>query len=133
MLADICDWRRVKWFGENGHDSWRLRACFLLQSLRHLLCVLSLLFYLAALKFTDKHEWIRVEDDGVGTVGISKFAQVSSRTDALTKVHVLPLTLCSGHLQEALGDVVYCGLPEVGTQLAQQGIEIFYVHVCVAL
>uniref|UniRef100_A0AAQ4R754 Glycine cleavage system H protein n=2 Tax=Gasterosteus aculeatus TaxID=69293 RepID=A0AAQ4R754_GASAC len=50
----------------------------------------------AALKFTDKHEWIRVEDDGIGTVGISKFAQ------------------------EALGDVVYCGLPEVGTQLVQQ-------------
>ncbi|KAM8891903.1 glycine cleavage system H protein, mitochondrial-like [Spinachia spinachia] len=49
----------------------------------------------AALKFTDKHEWIRV-DDGIGTVGISKFAQ------------------------EALGDVVYCGLPEVGTQLVQQ-------------
>ncbi|XP_061533770.1 glycine cleavage system H protein, mitochondrial-like [Phycodurus eques] len=49
----------------------------------------------AVLKFTDKHEWIRVED-GVGTVGISNFAQ------------------------EALGDVVYCGLPEVGTQLAQQ-------------
>ncbi|KAG8012607.1 Glycine cleavage system H protein [Nibea albiflora] len=48
------------------------------------------------LKFTDKHEWIRVEDDGIGTVGISNFAQ------------------------EALGDVVYCGLPEVGTQLAQQ-------------
>ncbi|KAM9377785.1 glycine cleavage system H protein, mitochondrial-like [Pholidichthys leucotaenia] len=50
----------------------------------------------AALKFTDKHEWIRVEDDGIGTVGISSYAQ------------------------EALGDVVYCGLPEVGTQLAQQ-------------
>ncbi|KAM8860730.1 glycine cleavage system H protein, mitochondrial-like [Synchiropus splendidus] len=50
----------------------------------------------AALKFTDKHEWVRVEDDGLGTVGISNFAQ------------------------EALGDVVYCGLPEVGTQLAQQ-------------
>ncbi|KAJ0069436.1 hypothetical protein NL108_006029, partial [Boleophthalmus pectinirostris] len=48
------------------------------------------------LKFTDKHEWIRVEEDGIGTVGISNFAQ------------------------EALGDVVYCGLPEVGTQLAQQ-------------
>ncbi|CAB1313747.1 unnamed protein product [Coregonus sp. 'balchen'] len=48
----------------------------------------------SALKFTDKHEWIRVEG-AVGTVGISKFAQ------------------------EALGDVVYCGLPEVGTQLAQ--------------
>ncbi|XP_035654355.2 glycine cleavage system H protein, mitochondrial-like [Oncorhynchus keta] len=48
----------------------------------------------SALKFTDKHEWIRVEGE-VGTVGISKFAQ------------------------EALGDVVYCGLPEIGTQLAQ--------------
>ncbi|XP_056605403.1 glycine cleavage system protein H (aminomethyl carrier), b [Triplophysa dalaica] len=47
-----------------------------------------------ALKFTDKHEWVRVED-GVGTVGISNYAQ------------------------EALGDVVYCGLPEVGTKLEQ--------------
>ncbi|XP_018410896.1 PREDICTED: glycine cleavage system H protein, mitochondrial isoform X2 [Nanorana parkeri] len=47
---------------------------------------------LAARKFTDKHEWIAVEN-GIGTVGISKFAQ------------------------EALGDVVYCGLPEVGTKL----------------
>lgn len=42
------------------------------------LCVLSLLCYFAALKFTDKHEWIRVEDGGIGTVGISHFAQVSS-------------------------------------------------------
>ncbi|XP_058501469.1 glycine cleavage system H protein, mitochondrial-like [Solea solea] len=50
----------------------------------------------AALKFTDKHEWIRVEDSGIGTVGISNFAQ------------------------EALGDVVYCELPEVGKQLTQQ-------------
>ncbi|KAM9861224.1 glycine cleavage system protein H (aminomethyl carrier), b [Aulostomus maculatus] len=47
-----------------------------------------------ALKFTDKHEWVRVEG-GVGTVGISSFAQ------------------------EALGDVVYCGLPEVGQRLEQ--------------
>lgn len=31
-----------------------------------------------ALKFTDKHEWIRVEEGGVGTVGISHFAQVRS-------------------------------------------------------
>uniref|UniRef100_A0A8C6YIH6 Glycine cleavage system H protein n=1 Tax=Nothoprocta perdicaria TaxID=30464 RepID=A0A8C6YIH6_NOTPE len=43
-------------------------------------------------KFTDKHEWISV-DNGIGTVGISNFAQ------------------------EALGDVVYCSLPEVGTKL----------------
>nr|XP_055069255.1 glycine cleavage system protein H (aminomethyl carrier), b [Misgurnus anguillicaudatus] len=47
-----------------------------------------------ALKFTDKHEWVRVEG-GIGTVGISNFAQ------------------------EALGDVVYCGLPELGTKLEQ--------------
>lgn len=28
-----------------------------------------------ALKFTDKHEWVRVEG-GIGTVGISNYAQV---------------------------------------------------------
>ncbi|XP_053808377.1 glycine cleavage system H protein, mitochondrial [Vidua chalybeata] len=49
---------------------------------------------LAARKFTDKHEWISVEN-GIGTVGISNFAQ------------------------EALGDVVYCSLPEVGTKLSK--------------
>jgi len=47
-----------------------------------------------ALKFTEKHEWVRVEG-GVGIVGVSNFAQ------------------------EALGDVVYCGLPEVGQKLDQ--------------
>lgn len=34
------------------------------------------------------------------------------------------LFLCG---QAALGDVVYCGLPEVGTQLSQQGME-FSAH-----
>ncbi|XP_028823256.1 glycine cleavage system H protein, mitochondrial-like [Denticeps clupeoides] len=48
----------------------------------------------AGLRYTDKHEWVRL-DGGVGTVGISKFAQ------------------------EALGDIVYCSLPEVGTKLSQ--------------
>ena len=46
-------------------------------------------------KFTDKHEWVTTEN-GVGTVGISNFAQ------------------------EALGDVVYCSLPEVGAKLNKQ-------------
>ncbi|KAM6430443.1 glycine cleavage system H protein, mitochondrial [Liasis olivaceus] len=50
---------------------------------------------LAARRFTDKHEWISVEN-GVGTIGISNFAQ------------------------EALGDVVYCSLPEIGTKLNKQ-------------
>merc|ERR1719309_711419 len=48
----------------------------------------------SALKFTTDHEWVRV-DAGLGTIGISSFAQ------------------------EALGDVVYCGLPEVGQRLEQ--------------
>nr|XP_021146406.1 glycine cleavage system H protein, mitochondrial [Columba livia] len=47
-----------------------------------------------ARKFTDKHEWVSVEN-GIGTVGISNFAQ------------------------EALGDVVYCSLPEIGTKLSK--------------
>ncbi|XP_038154608.1 glycine cleavage system protein H (aminomethyl carrier), b [Cyprinodon tularosa] len=47
-----------------------------------------------ALKFTEKHEWVLVES-GISTVGISNYAQ------------------------EALGDVVYCGLPEVGQRLEQ--------------
>uniref|UniRef100_UPI00358E1D87 glycine cleavage system H protein, mitochondrial n=1 Tax=Myxine glutinosa TaxID=7769 RepID=UPI00358E1D87 len=50
----------------------------------------------AARKFTDKHEWVLVEE-GIGTVGISHFAQ------------------------ESLGDVVFCGLPEVGDKLHFDG------------
>ncbi|KAI5913843.1 glycine cleavage system protein GcvH [Thauera sp. 2A1] len=48
----------------------------------------------AGLKYTKSHEWIRVEDDGTLTVGI---------TD---------------HAQEALGDVVFLELPEAGRKLA---------------
>ncbi len=43
------------------------------------------------LKYLSSHEWARVEDDGSVTVGI---------TD---------------HAQEALGDVVYVEMPEVGS------------------
>ena len=50
---------------------------------------------LSVWKFTEKHEWVTTEN-GVGTVGISNFAR------------------------EALGDVVYCSLPEVGTKLNKQ-------------
>lgn len=45
---------------------------------------------LAERKFTKKHEWVSV-DGQIGTVGISNYAQ------------------------EALGDVVYAQLPDVGT------------------
>jgi glycine cleavage system H protein len=44
------------------------------------------------LKYTKSHEWLRVEDDGLITVGISD------------------------HAQELLGDLVFVELPEVGTE-----------------
>ena len=50
----------------------------------------------ADLKYTESHEWIRTEPDGTLTVGI---------TD---------------HAQDALGDLVFIELPEVGKTLAAQ-------------
>lgn len=47
----------------------------------------------AELKYLSSHEWARVEADGTVTIGI---------TD---------------HAQEALGDVVFVELPEVGSQV----------------
>ena len=49
------------------------------------------------LKYTKSHEWVRAEDDGIVTVGI---------TD---------------HAQELLGDLVFVELPEVGVQLGAGG------------
>ncbi|ELU11786.1 hypothetical protein CAPTEDRAFT_150527 [Capitella teleta] len=51
---------------------------------------------LSVKKYSDKHEWITVEG-GIGTVGISDFAQ------------------------DKLGDIVYAQLPEVDTELDQEG------------
>ena len=48
----------------------------------------------ANLKYTESHEWVRVEGDGNVTIGI---------TD---------------HAQEALGDLVFLELPEVGKTYA---------------
>ncbi len=45
------------------------------------------------LKYAKSHEWVRVEDDGTMTVGISD------------------------HAQALLGDLVFVELPEVGTEL----------------
>ncbi len=49
------------------------------------------------LKYTPDHEWIRVEGD-IATVGITH------------------------HAQDALGDVVFVELPEVGKTLAQKDV-----------
>ncbi len=55
------------------------------------------------LRYTNTHEWARVEPDGSVSVGISDFAQ------------------------EALGDVVFIELPEVGTQVSS-GSEIAVIE-----
>jgi glycine cleavage system H protein len=44
----------------------------------------------ADLKYTESHEWVRVESDGTLTVGITEYAQ------------------------DALGDIVFVELPQVG-------------------
>ena len=47
------------------------------------------------LKYSEEHEWVRVESDGSAVVGITDFAA------------------------ESLGDVVFVELPEVGSSLTQ--------------
>ena len=46
-------------------------------------------------RYTSSHEWVRLEDDGTVTIGI---------TD---------------HAQEALGDIVFVELPEVDSEITQ--------------
>jgi glycine cleavage system H protein len=48
----------------------------------------------ADLKYTESHEWVRLEADGTVTVGITEFAQ------------------------DALGDIVFVELPKVGNSYA---------------
>ena len=48
----------------------------------------------AELKYVASHEWLRLEDDGTVTVGITE------------------------HAQDLLGDIVYVELPEVGDTVA---------------
>ena len=55
------------------------------------------------LKYTDTHEWLRVEDAGILVVGISD------------------------HAQEALGDVVYVELPEMDAEV-DAGAEVAVVE-----
>jgi glycine cleavage system H protein len=48
------------------------------------------------LRYTSSHEWVRLEDDGTVTVGV---------TD---------------HAQEALGDLVFIETPEIGTEYSAE-------------
>lgn len=55
------------------------------------------------LRYTDTHEWARLDSDGTVCVGISDFAQ------------------------DALGDVVFIELPETGTEVAV-GAEVAVIE-----
>jgi glycine cleavage system H protein len=55
------------------------------------------------LYYSESHQWLRIEEDGSGTVGITDFAQ------------------------EELGDVVYIELPEAGAQI-NAGQEVSVVE-----
>ena len=46
-------------------------------------------------KYSREHEWVRVDEGGIATIGITDFAQ------------------------DQLGDIVYLSLPEVGSRVAQ--------------
>ncbi len=50
---------------------------------------------MSEMKYTEDHEWVRLEDDGSATIGI---------TD---------------HAQEQLGDLVFVELPEVDAEMAK--------------
>jgi len=56
---------------------------------------------LSTLKYTSSHEWIKLEDDGTASVGISENAQ------------------------DLLGDIVFVELPDVGTEIsAKQEVAV---------
>jgi len=50
---------------------------------------------MSKIRYTEEHEWLLIEDDGLVTIGITDFAQ------------------------EQLGDLVYIQLPEIGKAIAK--------------
>ena len=53
---------------------------------------------MSELRYTEDHEWIRIDDDGIAVVGITDYAQ------------------------EQLGEIVFVELPEVGDEI-ERGAE----------
>jgi glycine cleavage system H protein len=58
---------------------------------------------MSTMRFTSDHEWIRMESNDVGVVGITEFAQ------------------------ESLGDLVFVELPEIG-RAVKQGEEVAVIE-----
>jgi glycine cleavage system H protein len=50
---------------------------------------------MSEIRFTEEHDWLRMNEDGTATVGITDYAQ------------------------KQLGDLVFVGLPEIGTAFEQ--------------
>ncbi|GFG32579.1 hypothetical protein Cfor_04712 [Coptotermes formosanus] len=74
-------------------------------------------FCFAERLYTDKHEWV-LTDGKTGTVGISQYAQVGIEYRLFTALE--EPCLFFGNL-DALGDVVYAQLPDVGTEIVKKG------------
>ena len=53
---------------------------------------------MSELRYTEDHEWVRIDDDGIAVVGITDYAQ------------------------EQLGEIVFVELPEVGDEI-ERGAE----------
>jgi glycine cleavage system H protein len=72
------------------------------------------------LRYAKSHEFAAINGD-VATVGISDFAQVSSRALAACRnaVRGFRHTHTRAPLQSELGDVVYVELPEVGSEVVK--------------
>ncbi|KFM63973.1 hypothetical protein X975_20588, partial [Stegodyphus mimosarum] len=76
--------------------AFRLKKAYDCHSVRTLRCFTQTHFQLSNRRYAEKHEWI-VTDGKIGTVGVSHYAQ------------------------EALGDVVYVQLPDIGQTVEKDG------------
>jgi len=91
-MATVVVLRNVLAYGARSAPRQLYRSVPLTQLRPRFLSTQSTL--LSGRKYTDKHEWV-VMDGGIGSIGITNYAQ------------------------EALGDIVYAQLPEVGAEFEQ--------------
>ncbi|CAL4164871.1 unnamed protein product, partial [Meganyctiphanes norvegica] len=95
-MATVAVLRNVLAYGVRAAPRQLYRTAPLTQLRPRFLSTQSTL--LSERKYTDKHEWVAM-DGGIGTIGITNYAQ------------------------EALGDIVYAQLPEVGAEFEQMETE----------
>lgn len=87
----------IQYFPNSNSLRERMKTTiFKITEFRAMLTSMNVMIYFAERRYTDKHEWVTVSGK-VGTVGISNYAQ------------------------DALGDVVYAQLPDVGSTVKKDG------------